>query len=108
MEQIVPAPDQLSTTCQIWQRVECVLHTPAVRARYEALLFSAIATADPTHRRKVQLEPATRPEIIGGHSRETVTHRSVASLPPSVPFLRRSSPSLCHVTVSRFSITAAS
>lgn len=70
-------------------------------ARYEALFF-AIAMADPTHRRKVQLESATRPEIIGEHSRENVTHQLVASLPSSVPFLRRSSLSLCHVTVHIF------
>lgn len=74
MEQIVPAFDQLSTSCQIWQRAECV-RVLRTLAHYEALFFLAIATADPTHRRKVQLEPAIRPEIIGEHSRETVTRQ---------------------------------
>ena len=109
MEQIVPAFDQLSTACvrygsepsNIYACVCSPVYARTVYARYEAL-FSAIAMADPTHRRKVQLESATRPEIIGEHSRENVTHQSVASLPSSVPFLRHSSSSLCHVTIRIF------
>lgn len=72
--------------------------------RYEALLFSVITTTDPTHRRKVQLESAIRPEIIGEHSRENITHQPVASLSFSVPFLRRSSLSFYHATASHFSV----
>lgn len=74
-------------------------------ARYEALFSPAIAMADPTHRRKVQLELATRSEIIGEHSRENVTHQlgSLSSFfcPVSPPFVSVAPPRygiapLCH------------
>jgi len=48
----------------------CMRFVYARGVRVTRHFFSAIAIADPTHRRKVQLELATRPEIIGEHSRE--------------------------------------
>lgn len=68
MVQIIPAFGQLSAA----SRVRASAHAP-----YGAVsFFFAITISDPTHRRKVQLESATRLEIIGEHSHEDVIHRS--------------------------------